>query len=109
MEHNPYFNQQYTVYIMHTSQVKRAERKTATIRTSPRAVPEVTGRSPVQFSATAKAKLDHIKQAEGLDSYNDVVDYLYRMWKRSEPSAAGAFPGVGPFEREGDDPHRVPH
>jgi hypothetical protein len=93
---------------MQTS-VKRAERKTAPIRKSLRAVPEVTGRSPVQFSATAKAKLDHIKQAENLDSYNDVVDHLYRMWKRSEPSAAGTFPGVGPFEREGDDPHRVPH
>ena len=93
---------------MQPSQVKRAERKAAPIRKSPN-MPEVSGRSPVQFSATAKAKLDHIKQAENLDSYNDVIDQLYRMWKRSEPSAAGAFPGVGPFEREGDDPHRVPH
>jgi hypothetical protein len=94
---------------MQSSQVKRAERKTTAIRKSQKAVPEATGRSPVQFSATAKAKLDHIKQAEGLDSYNDVVNHLYRMWKRSEPSAAGAFPGIGPFKREGDDPHRVPH
>jgi hypothetical protein len=94
---------------MQRSQVKIAERKAAPVGKSPRAVPEVTGRSPVQFSAAAKAKLDHIKQAENLDSYNDVVDNLYRMWKRSEPSAAGTFPGVGPFEREGDDLHRVPH
>jgi hypothetical protein len=94
---------------MQTSQVKRAERKAAPVGKSPRAVPEVTGRSPVQFSAAAKARLDHIKQAENLDSYNDVIDHLYRMWKHSEPSAAGTFPGVGPFEREGDDPHRVPH
>lgn len=94
---------------MQSSRVKRAERKTTPIRKPPKVVPEVTGRFPVQFSATAKAKLDHVKQAEDLDSYNDVVDHLYRMWKRSEPSAAGSFPGIGPFEREGDDPHRVPH
>jgi len=93
---------------MQTSPVKRAERKTAPIRKSP-VVPEVTGRSPVQFSTTAKAKLNHIKQAEDLDSYNDVVDHLYRMWKRSEPSAAGSFPGVALFGRERDDPHSVPH
>ena len=66
-------------------------------------------RSPVQFSKLAKDKLDHVKQAENLTTYNDVVDFLYRMWRRNEPSMAGAFPGIGPFVREDDDPNRVPY
>ena len=66
-------------------------------------------RAPVQFSKLAKDKLDHVKQAENLTTYNDVVDFLYRMWRRNEPSMAGAFPGIGPFVREDDDPNRVPY
>jgi hypothetical protein len=66
-------------------------------------------RAPVQFSKLAKDKLDHVKQAENLATYNEVVDFLYRMWRRNEPSMAGAFPGIGPFVREDDDPNRVPY
>lgn len=66
-------------------------------------------RAPVQFSKLAKDKLDHVKQAENLDSYNAVIDHLYGVWKSTIPSAAGMFPGVGPFEREEEDLNRVPY
>ncbi|GEM_PF-2937876 len=66
-------------------------------------------RAPVQFSKLAKDKLDHVKQAENLDSYNAVIDYLYGVWKSTIPSAAGMFPGLGPFEREEEDLNRVPY
>jgi len=66
-------------------------------------------RAPVQFSRLAKDKLDHVKIAENLDSYNAVIDHLYGVWKSTIPSAAGMFPGVGPFEREEEDLNRVPY
>ena len=66
-------------------------------------------RSPVQFSKLVKDKLDHVKQAEHLDSYNAVIDHLYGVWKSTIPSAAGMFPGLGPFEREEEDLNRVPY
>ena len=66
-------------------------------------------RNPVQLAADAKAKLDIIKQSQpDVKTYNDAVRFLFRQWRRSIPSSAGAFPGTGPFEREEDDPYRTP-
>ncbi|MCK9630751.1 MAG: hypothetical protein M0R30_03835 [Methanoregula sp.] len=68
-------------------------------------------RTPAQFSFEAKEKLDHIKEVENLSSYNDVVDFLYGLWKSGQPSMAGAFAGMGPFDRTGEeeDSHRTPY
>lgn len=66
-------------------------------------------RNPVQLDADAKGKLDIIKQSQpDVKTYNDAIRFLYRQWKSSTPSCAGAFPGIGPFEREEDDPYRTP-
>jgi hypothetical protein len=70
---------------------------------------ESPSRNPVQLSDLAKAQLDHVKQAAGVQTYNDAITLLYRSWRKDLPSAAGKFPGIGAFEREEDDPHRVPH
>jgi hypothetical protein len=64
-------------------------------------------RNPVQLDADAKGKLDIIKQSQpDVRTYNDAIRFLFRQWKSSIPSTAGAFPGIGPFEREEDDPYR---
>jgi hypothetical protein len=69
----------------------------------------LTPRNPVQLDADAKGKLDIIKQSQpDVRTYNDAIRFLYRQWKSSIPSSAGAFPGIGPFEREEDDPYRTP-
>jgi len=70
---------------------------------------ELPSRNPVQLSDLAKAQLDHVKQAADVQTYNEAISFLYRSWRKEVPSAAGKFPGIGPFEREEDDPHRVPH
>ncbi len=67
-------------------------------------------RNPVQLDADAKGKLDIIKQSQpDVRTYNDAIRFLFRQWKNSIPSSAGAFAGIGPFERdEEDDPYRSP-
>ena len=66
-------------------------------------------RNPVQLDADAKGKLDIIKQSQpDVKTYNDAIRFLFRQWKSSKPSSAGAFPGIGPFEREEDDLYRTP-
>ena len=66
-------------------------------------------RNPVQLDADAKGKLDIIKQSQpDVKTYNDAIRFLFGQWKSSKPSSAGAFPGIGPFEREEDDPYRTP-
>ena len=75
----------------------------------PLAMPVPSRRNPVQLSDAAKVRLDHVKQACDLSTYNDAIIFLYREWKRGHKSMAGAFAGIGPFERdETEDPHRVP-
>jgi len=73
---------------------------------SPAAVPK---RNPVQLNDAAKARLDHVKQALDLPTYNDAIVFLYTEWKRHLPSKAGAFPGIGEFRRDRtEDKERVP-
>lgn len=74
---------------------------------SPAAFPK---RNPVQLNDAAKARLDHVKQAQNLPTYNDAIVFLYTEWKRRLPSMAGAFPGTGEFKRDRtEDEERVPH
>jgi hypothetical protein len=66
-------------------------------------------RNPVQLDADAKGKLDIIKQSQpDVRTYNDAVRFLFRHWRSTIPSSAGAFAGIGPFEREEDDTYRTP-
>jgi hypothetical protein len=62
----------------------------------------------IDIDAGAKARLDHIKQAQGLQTDSEAIVFLYASWKKNFPSMAGAFPGIGSFEREEDDPYRYP-
>jgi hypothetical protein len=68
-----------------------------------------SSRAPLQISPETKAKLDQIKQAAEVETYDEAIAFLYSFWKKSLPSLAGTLPGIGPFEREEDDPYRVPH
>ena len=85
-------------------------RHPAGTRAGPHKKPGVQApRKPVQLDADAKGKLDIIKQSQpDVRTYNDAIRFLFRQWKSSIPSTAGAFPGIGPFEREEDDPYRTP-
>lgn len=84
--------------------ISRAKHKTTSDLVQP------AKRNPVQLNDEAKAKLDHIKQVANVDTYNDAVAYLYKLYKKSLPSMAGSCPGIAKYyEREGDDPYRVPH
>jgi hypothetical protein len=66
-------------------------------------------RNPVQLDADAKGKLDIIKQSQPeVKTYNDAIRFLFRHWRSRIPSRAGAFAGIGPFEREEEDPYRTP-
>ena len=92
-------------HIQHTVSFMRAVKKIVRIPGGK----ELPSRNPVQLSDLAKAQLDHVKQAADVQTYNEAISFLYRSWRKEVPSAAGKFPGIGPFEREEDDPHRVPH
>ena len=75
---------------------------------SVRGRPAPVKRNPVQLSTRAKSQMDLVKQSEKVDTYNDVIDILYRMWRKNIGSFAGTAPKMGEFEREGDDSHRTP-
>ena len=89
---------------------QRPARHAAGTREGPHKKPVVPApRNPVQLDADAKGKLDIIKQSQpDVRTYNDAIRFLFRQYKSSIPSRAGAFPGIGPFEREEDDPYRTP-
>jgi hypothetical protein len=100
----------YTVYCMAISK-QRPTRHPSETRAGPDRKPVVPApRNPVQLDADAKGKLDIIKQSQpDVRTYNDAIRFLFRQWRSSIPSSAGAFAGLGPFERdEEDDPYRTP-
>ncbi|MGB8219828.1 MAG: hypothetical protein WCE46_05535 [Methanoregula sp.] len=70
--------------------------------------PAHTALESIDIDAGAKARLDHIKQAQNLQTDSEAIVFLYASWKKSIPSLAGALSGTGPWEREEDDPHRIP-
>ena len=66
-------------------------------------------RNPVQLDADAKGKLDIIKQSQpDVKTYSDAIRFLFKNYRSTIPSSAGAFAGAGPFEREEDDLYRTP-
>ena len=94
---------------MAAAKQRPARHLTATREESQKKPAALAPRNPVQLDADAKGKLDIIKQSQpDVKTYNDAIRFLFRQWRSSTPSTAGAFPGIGPFEREEDDPYRTP-
>jgi len=66
-------------------------------------------RTPAQLSDAAKRQLDHVKQAEGLATYNDVIEFLYLAWRNAAPDDGGMFSDLDITDTgEEEDPYRVP-
>ena len=73
------------------------------------AAPASIAPESIDIDAGAKARLDHIKQAQNLQTDSEAIDFLYRILQDSIPDCGGKFPGLGSFEREEeDDPYRYP-
>lgn len=66
------------------------------------------GSTTIQISHDTKSDLDGLKSREKLRSYDDAVRHLLKSKKRSKPSLYGSTPELTRFEREEDDPHRIP-
>ncbi|MFA5416150.1 MAG: hypothetical protein WC295_11700 [Methanoregula sp.] len=70
---------------------------------------KTTSRTTIQIVPVTKLKMDHIKEMEDLDTYDDVINFLIRERRKHLPSTAGSTPDITPFEREEeDDPYRLP-
>ena len=65
-------------------------------------------KSTIQISQLTKMTLDQVKEMEHLDTYDDAISFLFRERRKNLPSSAGRFPSEGNFEREEDDPYRIP-
>jgi hypothetical protein len=65
-------------------------------------------KSTIQISQLTKMTLDQVKEKEHLDTYDDAINFLFRERRKNLPSSAGRFPSGGNFEREEDDPYRIP-
>ena len=72
------------------------------------AVPSRLPRTTIQIVPLTKQTLDQIKEMEHLETYDEVINFLFRERRKNLPSTAGLFPSGGSFEREEDDSHRVP-
>ncbi|MDO8871948.1 MAG: hypothetical protein Q7V05_04345 [Methanoregula sp.] len=65
-------------------------------------------KSAIQINQITKRTLDQVKEIEHLDTYDDAISFLFRERRKNLPSSAGRFPTGGNFEREEDDPYRIP-
>jgi len=70
---------------------------------------KTTPRTTIQIVPVTKLKMDHIKEKEDLDTYDEVINFLISERKKHLPSTAGSTPDTTHVEREEeDDPYRLP-
>jgi hypothetical protein len=97
----------YTVY--HMPAAKSTARQVPVVRV-PDPPHKPRKRNPAQFTDLAKERLDHVKQVEHLDTYNDAIEFLYHAWRKNLPECGGMMPDLPEFVRdEEDDPYRIPY
>ena len=71
--------------------------------------PVISPKTTIQINQMTKIILEQVKEMEHLETYDDVINFLFKERRNSLPSTFGCMPECGPFEREEeDDPYRLP-
>lgn len=71
--------------------------------------PVKSPKTTIQINQMTKIILEQVKEMEHLETYDDVINFLFKERRNSLPSTFGCMPDCGSFEREEeDDPYRLP-